>query len=153
MTTPDFRTLLAKPVDDIKAPPPSPAGTYYGVVTAFKFHEARWEDDEGNKPLQVTFSIKSIEPGEDVLAAPELLAGLDLSKKTFSATMPISGGNEYVTKRFIEALGVATAGRGFGDIVPEAVGHPVMFDLTHRPNKNDPEAPPFTDVRNLRKRP
>jgi hypothetical protein len=28
-----------------------------------------------------------------------------------------------------------------------------MFDVTHRLNKKDPSAPPFTDVRNLRKRP
>lgn len=152
---PDFNALLKKPLDDVKRPPVVPAGTYYGIISAYKFQETPWvNNDTGEKDAQVRFSIKNVEPGEDILASPELLEGVDLSKRQFNADLPLSGGNEWVTKLFLDGIGVQTSGgRGFGETVPEAVGASVMFDVTHRMSKTDPSAPPFADVRNLRARP
>ncbi len=148
----DFNALLKKPLDDVKRPPAPPAGTYYGIIKAFKFQESRWENRETGEPdAQVRYTISNIEPGDDV--ATELLDGVDLSKRQFNAELPLSGGNEWVTKTFLDASGVQTAGgRGFGETVPEAIGKAVMFDLTHQLNKDDPTNP-FVNVRNLRARP
>jgi hypothetical protein len=152
MSAPDFKQLLAKPLDDVKRPPAPPAGTYFGAISAFKFQESAWtNNDTGERDAQVRYTIRNVEPGPDIL--PELLAEIDLTKRQLNADLPLSGGNEWVTKTFLESLGVATAGRGFGEACPEAVGHAVMVDIVHRLNKNDPTAPPFTDVRNLRARP
>lgn len=149
----DFKALLAKPLDEVKRPPAPPAGTYYGVIRAFKFQESRWENtDTGDKDAQVRYTINNIEAGEDILANPELLEGIDLSRRQFNCDMPLSGGNEWVTKSFLDSLGITTAGKGFGETCPEALGHAVMFDVVHRLNKNDPAGPPFTDIRNMRKR-
>lgn len=152
--TVDFKSLLAKPLDDVKRPPAPPAGTYYGVITAFKFQESPWtNNDTGDKDAQVRYTLRNIEPGEDILAQSELLEGIDLSKRQFNADLPLSGGNEWVTKLLLDSLEIPTSGRGFGETCPEAVGKAVVFEVTHRLNKTDPSAPPFTDVRNMRARP
>jgi len=152
--TVDFKALLAKPLDDVKRPPAPPAGTYFGIIRAFKFQESAWtNNDTGDKDAQVRYTINNIEAGEAILADASLLEGIDLTKRQFNCDLPLSGGNEWVTKTFLDSLGIATSGKGFGETCPEAIGHAVMFDVTHRLNKNDPAAPPFTDVRNLRKRP
>lgn len=154
MSAPDF-SKLSRPLDEIKRPPPPPAGTYYGVITAHKFGTSRWTNEEtGEADLQVHWTIKSIEPGEDVLAQPELLANIDFTKRQFGADMPLTGGNEWITKQFLQALGIDCAGgRSFVDAVPEAMGKPVMFEVNHRQNKQDPTQPPFVDIRNMRARP
>lgn len=148
----DFKSLLSRPLDEVKRPPPMPAGLYYGIISGFKFQESPWENKETGEPdAQVQYIINRLEA--DATIAPELLAEIDLSKRQMRADLPLSGGNEYITKSFLEACGIAVAGRGFGEACPEAVGQSVMFDVTHRLNKQDPTQPPFADVRNLRKRP
>lgn len=156
MTAPDFKSLLARPLDEVKEPPNPPAGTYYGNITKFEFKQTPWEnEDTGEKDLQVAYTIRNIEAGPDVVDEVANTPDLNLEKQVRVAQLPVTGGNEYVTKKFLESLGIWTpgSGKGFGELCPEAVGHSVMFDLTHRPNKNDPTARPFIDVRNLRKRP
>jgi hypothetical protein len=147
----DFKMLLARNPSDAKRPPTLPAGTYYGVITAFKFQESKWDNqDTGDKDAQVRYTIKNLEPGEDIQATPQLLEGIDLAKRQTQADLPLSGGNEYVTKMFLESLGITAA--SWGEACPEAQGKAVMFDGVQRMNKNDPSAP-FFDVRNLRARP
>ncbi len=145
----DFKTLLSKPLDDVKRPPSLPAGTYYGTIKKFEWVESRWENKEtGEKDPQVKFTLSITRAGEDV--APERLEGIDLSKRQLSREMPIGGGNEWVTKQFLDNIGVVTAGRTFGETVPEAVNAQVMFEVTERPNPKEPDGPSFNDVRTMR---
>jgi hypothetical protein len=150
----DFKELLAKPLDDVKAPPLAPAGTYFGTIKAFKFNQSRFENEEtGDRNWQARFTVVNIEAGPDILALPGAMDGIDLTSRTMYAELPLEGGNEYVTKQFLEECGIETTGRGFGETIPLAVGQAVMFDGVHTPNKKDPSKPAFFNVRNLRKRP
>lgn len=145
----DFRTLTAKPLDDVKRPPSLPGGTYFGKITKFAWAESRFADKEtGQKHGVVVYSLGIERAGEDVDDAR--LTGVDLSKRQLSREMPIEGDNAWVTKTFLEGLGIATAGRTFGEVCPEAVGQSVMFEVTERPNTKDPDGQPFNDVRGLR---
>jgi hypothetical protein len=147
----NMKELLSKPVDDVKRPPPMPTGTYYGIISGYKYVETAWVNNEtGEKDAQVRYSIRNLDPqGID----ESLFEEIDLTKVGLNADLPLTGGNEYVTKEFLENLGVDTRGKGWMEICPEAVGQEVMFDVHHRMNKESPEAPPFVSARNLRKKP
>lgn len=150
----DFRTLLAKPLDDVKRPPALPAGTYFGTITKHAYGESRFTDQEtGEKHAIVTFTLTGIEAGEDVDQDQLKLAEADgkpLGARVMSAEMPLQGGNEWITKSFLDSLGIATAGRGWGDTIPETTNQRVMFTITQRLGKGATEGVVFNDVRNLR---
>lgn len=144
----DFRKLLSKPLDDVKRPPALPAGTYYGTIAKHEFVESRFaQQDTGEKIGQIKYHFKAVRPGEDI--DQQLLADIDLNKRAVSAELPLEGGNEWITKTFLENLGIATSGRGWGETCPEALNHEVMFTVTQRMDKNNPEVM-YNDVRSLR---
>lgn len=148
----DFKKLLQKPLDDVKRPPAFPAGTYFGVITKFEFRESDFvNQNTGEKDAQVRFHVKVTRAGDDVLAnhAEEIQSIGDLSKRPMRRDMPLSGGNEWVTKTFLDSLGIATSGRTFDVTIPEAVNHEVMLEVTQRPDKNNPENV-FNDVRTMK---
>jgi hypothetical protein len=136
-------------LDEVKRPPSLPAGLYYGSVTAYEWTESRFENRETKeKDAVCRYALRISHAGPDVEAGR--LEGIDLAKRRLSRDMPVSGGNEWVTKTFLEGLGIATAGRTFAECCPEAVNAQVMFEITERPNEKDPEAPAYNDVRALR---
>lgn len=149
----DFSKLLAKPLDEVKRPPALPAGTYYGQITKYEFKESRFADKEtGEKPAVVEFTIK-VDRADDSIA--ELLrdeAGqtIDVSKRQASREMPLDGPNTYVTKSFIEGLGIPTQGRSFGDTIPEVLHAQVMFEMTQRQGTGERADRVYNDIRNLR---
>lgn len=144
----DFRQLLSKPLDEVRRPPALPAGTYFGTITGHKFDESPWADKEtGLKEPQVIFSIRITSHGEDV--SPADFAEARGQGKLTQRAFPLDGPNVWSTKTFLEGLGIATAGRTFDTTIPETTGANVMFELTQRPDKNNPERV-FNDVRNVR---
>lgn len=144
----DFRQLLSKPLDSVKRPPAYPAGTYFGTIVSHKFDESPWADKTtGLKEPQVIFSIRLTQHGEDVDDADFAAAGG--AGKLVSRAFPLDGENVWATKTFLEGLGIATAGRTFDTTIPETTGVSVMFELTQRPDKNNPERV-FNDCRNVR---
>jgi hypothetical protein len=149
----DFSKLNGKPMSEIKRPPSAPASTYYGVIKGFKFDESRFENRDTGKPDGV---LKlEITPLECADPQVEMPAGFSLKGKLFThetAIIDINGNSlpgQYYTKMLMESLGIPTEGRGFGECVPDLVGAQVMFDLTARADKNNPEVI-YNDVRKLR---
>lgn len=149
----DFRALASKPLDDVKRPPAYPQGEARGVIVNHKFDESRFADKEtGEKHAVCNFQIRvdsyldSALDQEFQKMKQEFPA---LANKTMPREMPISGGNEYITKSFLEGLGINTSGRTFADTIPETTGMNVTFEVTQRFDKNDPEKV-YNDVRNLR---
>ena len=151
----DFGKLNSKPMSGVKRPPAAPASTYYGTIKAFKFAETRFD----NKETQTKDGalVLEISPTECADPSVELPPGYSLRGKTFFHETAIIDSHEnalpgqYYTKVLMESLGIPTEGRSFGECVPDLVGAQVMFDLTARADKNNPEVV-YNDVRKLRAR-
>lgn len=149
----DFSKLNSKPLSEVKRPPSAPASTYYGVVKGIKFDESRFENRDTGKPDGV-LKIEII-PTECADPSVEMPNGFSLKGKLFThetAIIDINGNSlpgQYYTKMLMESLGIPTEGRSFGEAVPDLVGAQVMFDLTARADKNNPEVI-YNDVRKLR---
>lgn len=138
---PDFRQLLSKPLDDVRRPPVLPNGTYYGTVMGFKIDEARFANDDGSKNVIVAFTVRPSHAGPDVDEA-ELQGASEakpLSDRLQTIEMPLTGGNEWSTKMFLDSLGIATAGKTWDTCLPETRNAQVMFEITKRVDKNNPE--------------
>lgn len=149
----NFKDLISKPLDSVKRPPALAAGTYFGAITKYEWAESRFENRETKeKDVVCKYTLRIDRPGDDI--DPSMLVSdgvaIDLTKRQLSREMPVSGGNEWVTKEFLKGLGIAVDGRTFAEACPEAVNAQVMFEITQRPNTKDAEAPPYNDVRALR---
>jgi hypothetical protein len=149
----DFSKLASTQMDDVKRPPTPPAGTYFGVVTGIKFADSRFDNKEtGQKDGVLQILLRPLEYAEG-----ELPEGVTLAGKQFTREEPVIDvhGNslpgQFYTKQLLDALGIPTSGRSFSEAVADLVGSQVMFDLTARPDKNNPEVV-YNDVRKLRAR-
>lgn len=148
----DFKQLLTKPLDEVKRPTALPTGTYFGTISKFAFGESRFEDkDTHEKNAEVKFTLVGIRAGEDVdqgLLEP-CEAETPLAKRSMQTELPITGGKEWITKAFMEGLGIDCTGRSWGDTIPETLNQEVMFQITQRMDKVD-NTILYNDVRNLR---
>lgn len=147
----DFSKLASVQLDDVKRPPSPPAGTYYGIVTGIKFADSRFDNREtGKKDGALQVLIRPLEYAEG-----ELPEGVSLQGKSFTREELVIDCNgaslpgQFYTKQLLDSLGIPTAGRCFSEAVADLVGCHVMFDLTARPDKNNPETV-YNDVRKLR---
>ena len=149
----DFSKLNSRPMAEVKRPPAAPASTYYGAIKGFKFADTRFANKDTNQPDGAL--VLEISPTECADPQVELPPGYTLRGKTFfheTGIIDCNGNSlpgQYYTKVLMESLGVPTEGRSFGECVPDLVGAQVMFDLTARPDKNNPEVI-YNDVRKLR---
>jgi len=149
----DFSKLNSKSMSEVKRPPSAPASTYYGSIKAFKFADTRFDNKETGKPDGAL--VLEIVPTECADPQVEMPPGFSLRGKVYpheTAIIDCNGNSlpgQYYTKVLMESLGIPTEGRSFGECVPDLVGAQVMFDLTARADKNNPEVF-YNDVRKLR---
>lgn len=132
--TVDFKALLSSKVEDAKAPPVLPEGTYHGLIEKFEFGESR----EQKTPF-VKFTFKLTDFGDDI--AEEDRTDVDLSKRQLSKEFYITSDALFRLKEFIEGLGIDHAGKSFDVIFPETTNLPVILEVRHSPNKKDPQRP------------
>ena len=138
----DFKSLLSKPLDDVKAPVPLPAGTYYGIIKEYKFDESK----EKKTPF-IRFTVQLTGAGDDV--EPSEVAEIDWSKKQLRKDFYLTEDALFRFKKFLESLGIETVGKSFDSLIPETQGANVLVEVTQRPNTQNPEEPPFNDVKTL----
>jgi len=139
----DFSSILNKPLDTVKRPPPLPQGTYHGMIKGYEFKASR----QKQTPLvQFTFTLQAA--GEDIAA--EDMQDVDLSRKSPTTDFYLTADAEYRLKEFLETLGINTTGRTFGETLPEAISKAVIMEIGHRLNPTDPTAPPYIDVKNVK---
>jgi hypothetical protein len=143
MSSPDFRSLLQKPADEIKRPPVLPAGTYHGIVSKYEFLESK----EKKTPF-VRFSLGLRSAGEDVDA--EEIKEVDLSTRQLRRDYFITEDALYRLKEFLESLGIAMSGRPLAECIPDALNQSVIIEVVQQLNPRDPTAPPFNDVKAIR---
>lgn len=137
----NFRDLLSKPLDTVERPKPLPAGTFHGAVKSYELKES----NEKKTPF-VEFTLTVQAPGEDVDS--DELTGVDLSKKSLRARFFLTADAEYRLKEFIASLGIPTAGRSFGETLPETISQAVLIDVVQRQSPDGQEI--FNEVAKVR---
>lgn len=139
---PDFSTLLSKPLDSIKRPPPLPAGTYMGTIKSYEALESKEK-----KTPYIRFNLNLVSPGQDI--DPNDLNGIDLSKRQLRRDFFLTPDAEYRLKEFLESLGIDTKGRTFQSTLPDSLNQAVQIEVVQRLNQDEPTAPPFNDVKSV----
>ena len=76
------------------------------------------------------------------------MAGVDLSKKSFRSDFYFTPDSEWRLKDFIASLGIPTAGRTFGELIPECTGREVLLDISQRNSEDGTEV--YNDVKKVR---
>lgn len=128
----DFAKLLSKPLDDVKKPPPWPAGTYLGVVSRTEFGESQ----KGTPYARFHCKVTSAGPG---LEASDL-EGIDITKgREFRKDFYLTEEADWRLKEFIESCGVPTTGRTFGETVPECVNAQVQIEVIQQNSQRNAE--------------
>ena len=139
----DFKSLLSKPADHVKAPQPLPAGTYHGMIKSFEFKESKEK-----KTPYVQFSLVLNSAGEDI--DPSDLTDVDLSKKSLRKDFYLTDDSAYRLKEFTDSCNIPAKGRSLGELIQDCVGQAVLVEVTQRLNPKDPTAPAFNDVNTLK---
>lgn len=140
MSTVDFHSLLAIPMDSIQRPKPWPSGTYFGIVTKNSFDKSA-----AKQTPYVRFEVRVHSAGEDVDRA--LLEGVDLGKREMRKDYYLTPDALFRLKAFLESVGVTTSGRSLGEAIPDALNARVMLQVTQRTMENGDIINDVGDVR------
>lgn len=129
MSTPNLRDLLSRPADNFKAPPPLPAGTYYGTLGQAEFGESREK-----KTPYVRFQVNLMSPGQDI--DPTLLAGIDLSRRSQRYDFFLTEDASFRLVEFAKSCNITTDGRSLGELIQELqLGVSVKVELIQVPGR------------------
>lgn len=135
MSSTDVRALLKKPVNEIKAPPVWPAGTYYGFVAKYEEITSTQKKTPGLRfwiqPTQADSTIPEDQLGE-----------VDFAKgRQFKADFWITEASLSMLKDFLVKIGVSEtrddgAVRGLDEMIPEAQNKQVMMVINQTPSSD-----------------
>lgn len=143
MSDPNFNELLSKPVDEAKRPPAMPAGTFFGNVSKYEFDKT---SSEKKTPL-VRFFV-SLTHAHDSIPAEDL-DGIDISKRVMRREYYLTPDADWRLAEFLKSCGIETAGRSFGETIPEAQGKAVQVEVTRELNKKKPTDPPYNNISDM----
>lgn len=140
---PRFSDALNRTAEEIQRPKPLPIGHYVLQVT--KHPEQRASQD--NLYEWLTFNCVVVSPSEDVdpdmLAEFGKVAGVPVRKEFMFSTDDEDKNRFEQTlnnvKQFLEHLGVDISVGTMKEWLPQAVNARFLCEITHRPDKNDPE--------------
>jgi len=135
---PDFKALLAKPLDTFERPPSIPPGTYFGVLGAYRVGKSRFGADRGTV-IHIPAILTG--PTEDVEVS-ELDESL-LSKMHLEQEFTL----DYKFSDFLEALGHDTKGKTADEFLHLLEGTEVLVTVSQTPGKNEKDK--FNNVRKI----
>lgn len=147
MSDPNFASVLDRPADTIKRPPPYPMGHYLAVVDGTP---ARREVGQNKTPAW-DFNLKILQPQADVLESeafqqfnaevPDGIAG-----KTIRHTLFETDQAAWRMKQFLaEHLMIDSSGKTMRQMLAEAPGRQVIVEISHRPSEDGTET--YTQVK------
>jgi hypothetical protein len=133
----DFRDLLKQNTDEIKRPPPTPAGTWFGLVTNQEFGESR-----DKKTPYCRYTVRLTNAGADISADEDLSQFIG---KEYTTDYYLTEGSLYRLSEMIKSCKIMAAGRPLDETIPEVVGKEVMVTIAHeRPKNLKPTDPPYS---------
>ena len=139
-----FSEALDRQLEEIKTPPPLPVGHYIWQIS--KHPEiTEFEGRDGTAYERLTFPLTCIEPGDDV--DPDELAEYGNVQGAFNRkAFLITNGTEADVERglaqikgFLKRIGIDEEGMTLSEALAASVGTQFLGEVTHRPDKNDPE--------------
>ena len=130
----DFKSLLSKRVDDAERPDILPAGNYEGVVTDY----IPKESNTAEKTPQVQINVRLTSASDDI--DPEDLINpkgkeIKVADRRLRHDFWLDEENQWKLSEFIRSCGVETAGRSFGETLPELKNAPVFVLVVQTPDK------------------
>lgn len=124
----DFRSLLNKKADEAKRPPILPAGTYDGIIKDFVLGESA-----DKKTPYVRFNAKITGPTDDIdpedLIDPVDNQPIDPAGRNFRSDFWLTEDADWRLTEFLQSCGIDTAGRSFGELLPEAKNASVLIQI------------------------
>lgn len=142
MADPNFASVLDRPADEIKRPPPIPMGTYLAVVDGVPTNREVGEE----KVPAWEFKLKLIQPQPDV-DPEELARSGGITNRSINNLLFERGIGRMTDeqaawnfKRFLtEHLKIESEGKTMRQMMAEAPGRQVMVVIEHNPSQDGTE--------------
>jgi hypothetical protein len=120
---PDLNSLLSKPLDSFTPPPTLPAGTWKGIIGPYSY------DKSAKKKTDfVRYLLNITGPGDDIDEGD--LEGVEWNGKQLKKDFYLTQDALFRLTDFISSLGIEILGRSVTEMIPEAVGIPVLITVT-----------------------
>lgn len=124
-TNVSFADVLDAPIEEIKAPPPTPAGTYAFLIDGQP--EYRDVNTQNGVSKLVKFECKILEPQGDLANDPQAVAVVGRKVKN---EYWLTDKSAFILKRFLtEHLGIDGTGKTLRQLVSEAPGQTFLGTL------------------------
>jgi hypothetical protein len=128
-------------MDNVEKPKPLPAGTYFGTIAKHELGESK----EKKTPF-VRLFCTVLSAGDEI--DPSDLEGVELAKKQLRKDFYLTEDSLYRFKDFAESVGVSTAGRSLGEIIPDVNNASVMLDVIQKTSQSGDEI--FNEIASIK---
>lgn len=132
----DFSQLLRKPAGEAKRPPILPAGDYEALIKSFEPGESRQKKTPFIRFNVGLTSWPNDAPAEWDEVDPETgkthhytQADVELGKRQLRTDFYLTEDALFRLDEFLRSLGIDPAGRSYEEILPEAIGQPVLVEV------------------------
>jgi hypothetical protein len=132
----NLSALLNTSADEVKRPVPLNDGSYYGVVKSHAMVESREKKTPG---VEYTVELTHAADGTDLVGYDEdnNEVTLEPTGKQFRTTFYLTENSLFMLKDFIKSLGIEVSGRTLGELIPMAIGQPVLCSITKVPRRGE----------------
>ena len=144
MTTESFKAILDKPIEEIKAPPQLPAGTYDWRIKGHEFTESgKVNNKTGVKTAGVRFTVSPFAVGEDV--DKDLISAMakPFSEAEMRLTFWITEDSAFRLRDFLEK-DVGVTGASLAALIPAATNG--AFRGYVKQSVNEDSGKPYSEI-------